>query len=542
MASRQLLVCKYCNRNNFKSELGLRQHQERSIACKLAKKNALEQVAKYEENMVDDISSKDDNSGEQVANMSFEIEDNSDREDTFSAADIVMLQDDDSWGLGSYDEEKDPQLEGYPGEALLQAKQYVAHVRDHLLPFGADEVAAITLMNVLMRKKASLDTYDDLMEWHLRNMPDGSPKRNYITRKKMITNLAWCYNMPTKTVTMAKNVKKGIDLVKKMPIVLPSSGAKVDIIYHDARDQVVSLLMDPRFGDDDFLHFDDNPLAPPPEKLDYIEDINTGLAYTKTYKKLITNPNKQMLVPIILYIDGAVTGQFDKLSVEALKMTLGILNKRARDREYSWRTLGYVPNFTGSDSRGKKIMKESGHAAAVLLPTEEDEGNIEQSDEDSDAASKAFQYNESENYDLHDEKEQDYHKILATILTSYRKLEKEGIVWDYKYRGKLYRGIELVFFVACVKCDTDEADKLCGKYRFRGRNVSQLCRYCTISTNQADWHNKPCGVKFKTWADIQRLVGKGKSDKLREMAQKEIVNAFHSIRFGQHSEQGIKLS
>ena len=54
-----------------------------------------------------------------------------------------------------------------------------------------------------------------------------------------------------------------------------------------------------------------------------------------------------MLVPIILYIDGAVTGQFDKLQIEALKMTLGIFNRRARDREYAWRTLGTLAKIYG---------------------------------------------------------------------------------------------------------------------------------------------------------------------------------------------------
>ena len=122
---------------------------------------------------------------------------------------------------------------------------------------------------------------------------------------------------------------------------LPRSGARVNVIYHDAKAAVVSLLTDPWFADDDWLHFGDNPLQPPPKDLDYLADINTGLAYTKTYEKLITKPGKQMLVPIIMYIDGAVTGQFDKLQLNALKFTLSILKRnKAREKEYAWRTLG----------------------------------------------------------------------------------------------------------------------------------------------------------------------------------------------------------
>ena len=56
-----------------------------------------------------------------------------------------------------------------------------------------------------------------------------------------------------------------------------------------------------------------------------------------------------------------MTGQFDNLQVTALKMSLGILNRKARDREYAWRNLGIVPNYTKEESVGKKMFFESGH-------------------------------------------------------------------------------------------------------------------------------------------------------------------------------------
>ena len=69
--------------------------------------------------------------------------------------------------------------------------------------------------------------------------------------------------------------------------------------------------------------FNDDPLAPPPETVTKLGDLNTGDAYLKTYKKLIRKPN-QVLLPICLYIDGAVTGQFSDLPVTPVKIALGI--------------------------------------------------------------------------------------------------------------------------------------------------------------------------------------------------------------------------
>jgi hypothetical protein len=75
---------------------------------------------------------------------------------------------------------------------------------------------------------------------------------------------------------------------------------------------------------DDYLLFNDNPFAPPPHHdLDYIGDINTSKAYIESYRKYITNPSKQVLLPVIFYIDGAAAGQFADLPVTPLRIYNG---------------------------------------------------------------------------------------------------------------------------------------------------------------------------------------------------------------------------
>ena len=50
---------------------------------------------------------------------------------------------------------------------------------------------------------------------------------------------------------------------------------------------MLSLLTDPRWVSEDWLYFDDDPFAGPPENLSYVGDLNTGEAYLETYRKLI---------------------------------------------------------------------------------------------------------------------------------------------------------------------------------------------------------------------------------------------------------------
>ena len=223
-------------------------------------------------------------------------------------------------------------------------------------------------------------------------------------------------------------------------------------------------------------------------------------------------------MPIILYIDGAVTDQFAKLKVECLRITIGILKRTTRDKEHAWRTLGMVPNYTKEASRSKRIFLDSGHDAAAQLEADEGEGE-EAADGDKAHLS------------------QDWHYIIDQLLESYGEVEKNGMLWDLAYRGKVYENCELVFFIPFLKVDNEEADAICGKYGARGKGVKQLCRYCECPA--ADTDSIDANYPLKTAKKIKRLVDLNKVEALKNLSQKNIHNAFHKRRFGSHNETGV---
>jgi hypothetical protein len=393
-------------------------------------------------------------------------------------------------------------------------KQYVRHSHQHNVDFNEVESDAVKLMHMLIKKKATLDTYAAVMDWHLRASGKIQPHESagqsklYISREKLMKKLKTRYNMDKKYAV-------------PHPITLPHTKTKVTIWKKFARDNVMSLLTDPRWKDSDWLYFDEDPFAVPPRNCPFLEDLNTGEAFLATHRQLITKPN-QILVAIPLYIDGAVTGQYDKLQVTALKMTLGILNRRARDREYAWRTLGYVPNYSKSNSRGKKMLVESGHVAASEMYVD----GLSDDEEGADGT-------------VEDEvdKAADYHAILAVLLESLFALIAEGMIVDIYYKKRLYKDCELVFFVPFVKCDGDEADKLCCSYRSRTKGVKQLCRYCQCPCELTD--DPLADFPMKTEPMLKRLFEAKKAEKLKDLSQIGIKNAFHGLRFGLHNDRGI---
>jgi hypothetical protein len=91
-------------------------------------------------------------------------------------------------------------------------------------------------------------------------------------------------------------------------------------------------MTDPRLDKADYLFDPDNPFAP--HRITWTTLVTLIRGYlTKIWAKL-TDPDKQILVPTPLYLDGCVTGQFANLAIAQFKMTIGIINQKARDKAY----------------------------------------------------------------------------------------------------------------------------------------------------------------------------------------------------------------
>ena len=437
-----------------------------------------------------------------------------------------------------------------PKLSLQRFHSYVQNAHDHYAPLTANDLLAIKLLDALRRKKATMDTYEAVLTVFFRHT--GMIREHqglgdavdYISRGTIMRKLALRYNMyPQQCLDEEREHKraghrkiKQPPLYKVTPMVLPMTKAKVDLIHFDFKEQLTSLLTDPRFTDDDFFHFQDDPRAPPPLEEPEIGEDWTGDAYRETYKKLITKPGKQMLLPIIMYIDATATGQVVALKVEALKFTAGILKRDSRGKKHAWKTLGMVPSYMKEISMGKKMFHDTGHESTAfhqqvdgdegafeeVLPTE---GSNKQTKKEA-KLSEAFR------------KAQDWHYILEEILKSYVQVEKDSFFFDYRYKGKTHKNIEMIPYLSHMKADTEEADKLCGKFLSRTNRIKQLCRYCNMPTEWSD--SCVASYKYKSEPWIKRLCQAKEVEKLRAMSQHCLkMNAFYGVRFGSHNDRGI---
>ena len=76
--------------------------------------------------------------------------------------------------------------------------------------------------------------------------------------------------------------------------------------------------------------------------------------------------------------DGTSLGQFSSFELTRFQIALGILTRKAREKEYNWGTLGWIPNIPSDKSHGRRAFVDSGHADSTRYGAQldHDEGLI----------------------------------------------------------------------------------------------------------------------------------------------------------------------
>ena len=547
--------CIHCGKNTFKSQRGLTQHQKTSAICASRSRQSKDTDSGYftaqegilytrvcqpisnkrakdiaescetEHNIRPQKKSKDlliERMMKQTqSSLTKAAEDEANEFEEYATArednsgDEADILDDDDNNFGIDEDDDEVQNNFFPDKnrvIMMEFREYSAYANKHFRGLTYTEKTAIKCMVMLRKTKASLSTYNSVMEWHLKENGQlherqtlGETKQ-FFSKKRLMSFLKLRYNIDSKYYGLTKT------------ITLPSSKTRVNMTCNDAGTMVRSLLTDPRVRDEDYLFFDDDPFAPPPLNLDYLGDLNTGLSYRETYRRRVTDPAKQILLGIQVYADGCATGQFANLNITQLKIALGIHNAKARDKDYLWRDLAFIPQTAHNASRGRRIMLDSGHCDGIMLH------------QDALEAEGVRRDNAKIN------KLQDYHAMLATALQSYIAIQ-DSFIMDFVYKGKLYPETEFLLYIAHCKVDNEEASKFCGQYSSKTQGISQICRECRVPTQLSG----RCLVNYppKLTEDIRNLVENNDEEALQMLSQHNFTNAFWQCHFGLHNNAGI---
>ena len=361
--------------------------------------------------------------------------------------------------------------------SMLELQNHVLNARSTLI-FDESLKTQMELYNVLKRASAPKYLFDEIYNWVHRNHNVLSHLNNIETRTRFISQMG-------KTV-YGKFFSKASQ-PSHTKLLLPSSRS-IEVTTFSLRTSIVSILMDRKLMKTENLLI--NPDDPFGTQIDQNElgDLNTGWWYRETVEDVCTSDNN-LLLPIILFIDGTTIDKMGKMQVEPVTFTLGILNREMRKHACSWRTLGYVEDL-------KNVIHESfDKNASKIISTRT--------------------------------KLQDYHAILEHILKDFQDLQGKngGFRWKLDLNGNQ---VDVIFKVAVqvVIGDCKGNDALCGRFGSHGINVKGLCRDCMVQTHEGDDPNHKC--VFIKRENVQGLS----KEELKEMSFHKINNAFDEIYMG----------
>ena len=236
------------------------------------------------------------------------------------------------------------------------------------------------------------------------------------------------------------------------------------VIIHDVKQSIYSILTDPVLNQDKNYYFKDflKPKLPLDRDNSTILDFFNGTSFRNAEKRLLSDKENEMIVPICLFIDKTHATENGRFMCEPVSMCLMLYDLETRNKPEASRTIGYIINQADVENKdATPYMK--------LL---------------------------------------DYHECLGEILRPLLKFQlSNGFKWRIPFKGTIFE-MTIKTPILFIAGDNEGMDKLAGRYGSR-TNVKCICRYCDIPLLQAG--NPEYEFKYHTNQKMVDLVKKTKN-------------------------------
>ena len=387
------------------------------------------------------------------------------------------------------------------GVTLEQANQQ--HISQSIAPMEAvvaptpHLVAEIQLMNLMVEHKMSLNAYRSIFNWARNSQSmDGFDFASRSTttrgRKRIIHDINSCLVIPD-------------DGFVPKPLAWLPDKKIVQLKVRPFLKAINSLLTNPELVKEEHFSFPDerNPYAPrslsPVCDGALITELHHGKWWGESWTTMCKG-EKDILVPVILYMDGISLDAHGKLSLTPLNMTLGIFNTAARKMPCAWETLYFHPDHDVLTALQRSAPKPIDNVKNL-------------------------------------------HNALSLALESFKEISEleEGVSWNFlPYAGQQWE-VKMKFAIAFVVGDTEMHDKLCGHYKSKSTKLQSLCRHCNIPTKHLVTLSKQAGARLNEPIHVNPTA-QTTEEYFKSISHHPIKNAFHRLNFGSANPYNIHLA
>ena len=370
------------------------------------------------------------------------------------------------------------------------------------------------LMKLMEQHRMPLHAFQTIMTWASRNQRKSTFDFSKMTK-------------PRSCSTVLREMASGLNMATDdfdPHIILWHPGQQMEVCVRPFQKALISLPRKPNLICKENFSFLDsrNPCSTERHPLtDELSELHHGKWWIDSWKTACdTSPeSKEILVPVILYMDGITVDKAGKQTLTPLNLTLGIFNTETRRRPEAWETLYFHP------------------------PTEYG-GDPETDEPNSNMSSKEKAENKIP------DSMKNLHNGLALALKSLKEIcdADVPIPWDHlPFAGQVWQ-VEMKFRIAFIIGDTKEHNHLCGHYS--GGSTSLLCRHCTcpfhLSSNtfyNTQRNGKSVDKQLRLFEPSDmRWDELHNKDYFQSISHHPMDNVFHHLRFGSANPHNIHLA
>ena len=287
------------------------------------------------------------------------------------------------------------------------------------------------------------------------------------------------------------------NLPQVISIVLEDHDKPQGIACFDFAPALLSLLQDENLMAPENLvlnHEDPTSMYLPRDNK--IGEAHTGKRYRELYHQLITRQN-QLLVPIILYLDGTAIDGKGHVEVCPVSFTTSLFTEKLRRDSASWRVLGYVPDL--NRGRSSAMNSQANGAQSKGRTT------------------------------------RNFHAVMDVILHGMSKAQAGD---DSRLKnvplklGGQWVVVDIVCPLLFVINDGKQGDQLCCRTNSHHRSTPRHHRSCDCVFEDLDNPDVECS--FLCTDFINDACREGSDEFLQELSIYRVDNAFNRIQMGQN--------
>jgi hypothetical protein len=340
--------------------------------------------------------------------------------------------------------------------------------------FSTDQKWTISLLKILDDINAPDYAFESVLKWARNAQTDGYsfyPDGGQSRMKNV--------DVLFKSVTNAQ---------KLLPSVLPVNvphGPPCEVIAYEFAPQLLNLLQNPSIMTAENLLIDlCNPLKPYQSPDGRLGDAISGSVYRNAYDRMITDPTRQLFVPIIQWIDRThVTGNA-RFSLKPYMFSPAIFKEEFRRTIQAWGYHGFLPKPKLSSAQNQTNMKQG--------------DNI-----------------------------RNYHAQLHAVLRSMciAGPHLTNVLLPIGPYGKMQ--VDVITCILFVIQDMQEGDMLCGRFGSHGKGIQRHCRACDVNYEQLDNPYVQCA--FLNASEVSDIAHNGDVDIRKRWSQHKLNNVFDYV-------------